>query len=230
MTGTLEELILATALFVAIHIIPSSMLRQKFVGVIGEKAYLGLYSLASIALLIWMIFAFSSAPYGPVYWETGNWARYLLIIMMVPVSILMIGSYTTPNPTMVMGQKAVKAEKARNGINAITRHPLMWAITLWAALHLLNNGDLKSIIFFVGLGGLSLAGTFLIDAKKAKEMGEDWTEFTAHTSNIPFLAILQGRAKLSILSIWWRALIGIVLFFAFFHLHMMVIGVSPYPL
>ncbi len=230
MTGTLAELFVATALFIAIHIIPSSYLRESIVGKIGTGAYLGLYSLISAASLGWMIWAFSSAPYGPIFWEFDNWARYTLIIVMVFCSILFVAPYTGPNPTAVGAQKKVGDKAARSGLNAITRHPLMWAITLWAAAHLLNNGDLKSVIFFTGLGGLALAGTFLIDARRARELGEDWQDYTAHTSNMPFLAVMQGRAKLSLWSVWWKILIGLIVFFAFFHLHTMIIGVSPFPL
>lgn len=230
MTGTLAELFIATALFLAIHIIPSSFLRQAIIRKTGTGAYLIGYSVISALSLGWMIWAFTTAPYGPVYWEFGNWARYLMIIVMVLASILFVAPYLGPNPTAIGAQKKVKDEAARAGLNAITRHPLMWAFILWAAMHLLNNGDLRSIIFFTGFGGLALAGTFLIDAKRAREIGEDWKDYTDHTSNIPFLAILQGRAKLSLLPIWWKILIGVLVFFAFFHLHTMIIGVSPFPL
>ncbi len=105
----------------------------------------------------------------------------------------------------------------------------MWSFVLWSIAHLLNNGDLRSIIFFGGFGGLALVGTFMIDRKRAKALGSDWTVFKEGTSNIPFLAVLQGRASLSIKQLWWRVLAGLFVFMAFFHLHTMVIGASPFP-
>lgn len=230
MTGTISQLAIATALFLAIHIVPSSFLRQIFVDKIGQGAYLGIYSLLSIGSLAWMGMAFIDAPYGTVYWEFGNWARYVVIVAMVPASIFFIAPYTGISPTGIGGQKSVKKDSARGGINAITRHPLMWSFILWSGAHMLNNGDMKSIIFFLGFGGLAFCGTLLIDAKRAKELGADWEDYAAHTSNVPFLAILGGQAKLDIKGLWWRVLIGLVVFMAFFHLHAMIIGVSPLPM
>ncbi|MBL4907392.1 MAG: NnrU family protein [Sneathiella sp.] len=230
MTGTITHLVIATSLFLGIHIIPSSFLRQTIVGKIGTGAYMGVYSLISAGSLIWMVMAFNAAPYGAEFWQVGSWGRYVAIAGMVLASILFIGPYTGKSPTGIGGQGSVKSENARSGLNAITRHPLMWAIAIWSSVHLLNNGDLKSVIFFAGLGGLALAGTFLIDAKRAHQLGDDWNDYSAHTSNIPFLALLTGRAKLSLKALWWRVLIGLVIFMAFFHLHTLVIGVSPFPL
>ncbi|MFT6557502.1 NnrU family protein [Sneathiella sp.] len=230
MTGTIEALAFATALFLAIHILPSSFLRQAIIQKIGLNGYLGGYSLLSALSLIWMIWAYFEAPYGPVYWEVGNWARYVAIGVMLLASILFVGPYTGASATAIGGQKKINDEKTRGGLNAITRHPLMWSLTLWAGVHLLNNGDLKSLIFFGGMGGLALAGTFLIDAKRAREVGADWKDFIAHTSNVPFLAVIRGRASLSVKALWWKVLLGVFVFFAFFHLHTMVIGVSPFPM
>jgi len=230
MTGTILELFIATICFVGIHTIPSSFMKGAIVSKIGQKAYMGVFSLLSLGFLVWMVMAFNAAPYGDVFWEVGNWGRYLAIVAMLVASILFLGPYTGASATGVGGEKSVKKEGARSGLNAITRHPLMWAFVLWAGVHLINNGDLKSIIFFAGFGALALAGTFLIDAKRKRDVSEGWDDYVAHTSNVPFLALLQGQAKLSIKSIWWKVLIGFVLFMAFFHLHLRVIGVSPFPL
>ncbi len=230
MTGTISQLAIATALFLGIHIVPSSFMRKAIIDKIGAGAYMGVYSLLSAVFLVWMVMAFNAAPSGAELWEVGNWGRYLAIAVMVLASILFVGAYTGKSPTAIGGQKSIKNESSRSGLNAITRHPLMWAFVLWSGVHLLNNADQKSIIFFLGFGGLALAGTFLIDEKRARELGSDWNDYTAHTSNIPFLALLTGRAKLSIKALWWRVLIGLVLFMGLFHLHTMVIGASPFPM
>jgi len=230
MTGTIFSLLLATAAFIAIHIIPSSFLRGKLTAKIGTPAYLGIYSLLSAAFLIWMIMAYFAAPYGPILWEFGGWTRFVAIVGMVLASILFIGPYTGRSPTGIGGQKTVNNPASQAGLNAITRHPLMWSFVIWSVVHLLNNGDLKSVIFFVGFGGMGLLGTIMIDRKRAKELGVDWTEYTKSTSNFPFLAVLQGRASLSVKALWWRVLVGLFVFMAFFHLHTMIIGVSPFPI
>lgn len=229
MTGTVSELALAMLAFLAIHIIPSSVLRQGIIEKIGYIGYMAFFNILSIAIFIWLCFAYGEAPTGEMLWDSGNAGRYLAVVLMAIASILMIGSYTSPNPTVVGGDKTLGTEGSYSGINAISRHPLMWAIVLWSITHLVNNGDITGIIFFGGIGLLALSGTFLIDAKKARQLGPGWEDFRERTSNIPFLAILQGRARFSLSRLWWRILLGLVVFALFFHFHALVIGVSPMP-
>lgn len=229
MTGTLSSLVIATIFFLGIHILPSSYLRTSVVAKIGNGPYMGLFSLASVVGFIWMVFAYIDAPDGPLLWELGNGARYAAIILMVFAAIFFVSAYTSRNPTAIGNDTKVLDPAVRGGINAITRHPLMWSFVLWSLAHLLNNGDTRSVIFFGGFGLLALLGSHMIDLKKAKSLGADWTVFKDGTSNIPFLAVLQGRAKLSLGQLWWRVLAGLILFMAFFHLHRVLIGVSPFP-
>jgi len=230
MTGTISALSYATLAFLAIHIIPSSYLRGAVIKKTGTLVYLVAYSVVSLLVFNWMTSAYFAAPLGPVLWDLGNMARYAAMVIMPVAFILVVGPLTSRSPTIVGGQKTVNTLMARSGINAITRHPLMWAIALWAVAHLLNNGDLKSVIFFSGLGCLAVVGTIMIDRKREKELGDDWKTYTAVTSNIPFLAMLQGRADISVKMLWWRVLLGLVGFALFFRFHSMIIGVSPLPL
>ena len=230
MTGTLGELILAALAFLFIHIIPSSFLRERLVSKVGEKAYLAGFSLLSLAVLIWLVFAFRAAPMGEMLWDAGNAGRYLAMLLMLIASILFVSANTSPNPTAVGAGKLLERESAYSGINAITRHPLMWSITLWSITHIINNGEISAIVFFGTFGLLAFSGTFLIDAKKARQLKDGWGAYKARTSNIPFVAILQRRATLSIKPLWWRILLGIVLYAVLFHFHSFVFGVSPNPM
>ena len=230
MTGTIGGLILAALAFLAIHIVPSSVLREKIVSGIGEKAYMAGFSLLSALILAWLIYAYNIAPVGDMLYDAGNAGRYIALLLMLIASILFFGAITSPNPTAIGAGKMLEKESAYRGINAITRHPMMWSFVLWSIAHILNNGDVTSIVFFGTFGLLAFAGTFLIDAKKARQLGEGWPPYTARTSNIPFAAIVEGRATLSFKPLWWRILLGVVLFIALFHLHPLVFGVSPGPI
>ncbi len=229
MTGSLTALVIATAVFLGIHIIPSSYMRDGLVARIGTLPYLGLFSLVSGGAMAWMVFAYLDAPEGQILWQFDNAARYAAIVLMLIASVFFVSAYTSRNPTAIGNESKVTDPAASGGIVAITRHPLMWSFVLWSVAHLLNNGDMKSVIFFGGFGLLAFVGTIMIDKKRAKALGADWLPFRDNTSNIPFLALLQGRAKLSIKQLWWRVLAGVILFMAFFHLHTMVIGVPPFP-
>jgi uncharacterized membrane protein len=123
----------------------------------------------------------------------------------------------------------MKSEDAARGIIRVTRHPVMWAIMLWSAAHVLAIGSLQAVIFFGGLLVLAAAGTTLQDARKAKTLGEDWARFAALTSNLPFLAVAQGRNRVVWREIgWWRPAAGLAAFAALLWLHAWLFGVRPY--
>jgi uncharacterized membrane protein len=107
----------------------------------------------------------------------------------------------------------------------------MWGITLWAVAHLLNRNDLGGILLFGSLGILALAGTVLIDRKRAALLEGDWGHFVSLTSNVPFLAIIQGRNRFAFAEIgWWRILLGLAIFAAFYgYGHLWLFGISPLP-
>src|SRR5262249_31595264 len=63
-------------------------------------------------------------------------------------------------------------------------------------VHLIVNGDLASLILFGSLLVLALGGTAAIDAKRRRSFGEQWMQFAAVTSNVPFAAIVAGKNRL----------------------------------
>ena len=187
----LSQLVAATVVFLATHWVPSTPLRAVLVKSIGERAYLGLYSLVAFATLGWMIHAYLKAPLEPLW----PGLRHVPAATMPFAFILLVGGLLQKNPTAVGQSKLLGLEEPARGVLRVTRHPVMWAILLWAGAHLLARGDLKSLVFFGGFFVLAALGTRLIDARKAGERAEDWKRFAASTSNIPFVAIAQGRNR-----------------------------------
>ena len=229
MTGTMELLLLSTVVFLALHIIPSSFIRASLTVSIGERAYMILYSLLSVLGLVWMIMAYAAAPEGKMLWNAGNAARYVGSALMMVAFVFLVSAYTSKNPTGIGMDRFIDDDSVSQGFLAITRHPLMWAIILWAFVHILNKATVNALIFFGGLGILAFGGTLLLDRKKAMTMPARWPNFASRTSNIPFLAIMQGRATLSLSRIWWRVALGLMVFAAFYMFHAMLFDVSPYP-
>jgi uncharacterized membrane protein len=218
-------LILATLLFIGIHALPATPLRAIAVRALGEGAYLGLFSLASLAVLVWMGFEYKRAPFE------GLWPGLRLVpIAVLPVAFALLAcGLLARNPTAAGQSRAMKSEDAARGIIRVTRHPVMWAIMLWSAAHVLAIGSLQAVIFFGGLLVLAAAGTTLQDARKAKTLGEDWARFAALTSNLPFLAVAQGRNRVVWREIgWWRPAAGLAAFAALLWLHAWLFGVRPY--
>jgi uncharacterized membrane protein len=218
---------LATAVFLATHFIASTPVRSALIRALGDGVYLGAYSVVSIATLGWMIWAFARAPYQSVWLgdEFKAWAVFLMPVSLVSIACGVL----TRNPSAVRQENALAAMSAPRGILRVTRHPIMWGIALWAAVHLVARGDLASIVFFGGFLALALAGTVLIDARKNRTIGVDWQRFTAVTSNLPFVAIIQGRNQFRFDEIgWWRVAAGIAAYFILIFLHPYVLGARPY--
>ncbi len=203
----------AGVLFVAAHLgVSSTPLRGALVRRIGDGAYLGLYSLLAAATLGLLIFAYARVPHTDFLWVPTQALRDVAFVVMPFAFAFMLGGFMTRNPTAVGQEDAAKRFGEGAGVLRITRHPFQWAVVAWALAHILANGDVASLLFFGSLGTLSLWGTFLIDSKKARTMGADWTDFSRRTSNVPFVAIAQGRNRFVPGELAAPALAGIALY------------------
>jgi uncharacterized membrane protein len=220
-TPTLQ-LVLATAAFLATHFVTSTPVRPLLVKTMGEWPYRGVYSLVAFATLGWMIWAYRAAPFEPL-WP----GLKLLPALVMPFSFILIACGYWRNPTLVGADRLLKSDEPARGMIRITRHPLMWGILLWSLAHVIARGDVTSVIFFGGLFALAALGTVSIDSRKRSN--PDWARFAGATSNIPFVAIVQGRNRIAWREIGWlRPGLGLALYAGFFVLHPLLFGARPY--
>jgi len=227
----MTSLILAALFFVGMHLFVSgTALRGKLVAALGEKAYMGLFALASLLGITWMIMAYGRIDGDEFLWTAPGWFVNSGQIFMALALVFAVGGLTTPNPTSAQMEGLLEKSDAAKGMVAISRHPFQWSVILWAAYHLIANGQVAATIFFGAFVVLSSFGTIAIDRKRARDFGDAWQDFAAKTSNVPFVAIAQGRNKLDIRGIgWWRILLGLVLYMALVYYHQRFFGVSPMP-
>ena len=87
----------------------------------------------------------------------------------------------------------------------MTRHPMLWSFAIWAAVHILGNGDTAAIVFFGAFLVTVLAGMPSIDAKLHRRDPATWQGLAAMTSIVPFAAITQGRNRFVPNEIGWLA-------------------------
>jgi uncharacterized membrane protein len=224
-------LIAAAAAFLALHlIIAGTRLRDAIVGAIGERPYMGLFSLASLGGIVWLAISYNQATETgtDLLWNLGPGVSHLGIIVVGLAFLIGVTGLTTPNPTALGQEGAAAAEPT--GILRITRHPFLWGAALWAAFHLLANGDAASVVFFGTFLVLAVAGTYSIDAKKARKMGAAWVPFASRTSNVPFAAILSGRNTFKLAELLtWRLAAALGAFLLLLFLHAWAFGASPFP-
>ena len=121
--------IFGLVVFFGIHLVPITPIKPLLINRIGEGLYSGLFSLLALFGLIVIIYGFRTANTDPL-WNPLPYSRELAIVLMpIAVIFLMPGSGKT------------------NYFQKF-KHPMFMGILIWAFVHLLANGDLRSTIIF----------------------------------------------------------------------------------
>ncbi len=228
------HLALAAAFWIVVHIgIAGTSLRGRLVAGMGENAFRGLFSALSVVglgLLIWT-YGRASQPetfYG--LWVADPWMYWLALLVMPVALLLFVGSITVPNPTAVGAERFLKEADAARGLLRVTRHPMLWSFALWAAVHLIANGDLASLILFAAILVTALAGMPSIDRKRAALDPAGWAAYASKTSIVPFGAIVSGRNRLELGEIGlWRVAVALAAWIGLIAVHPVVFGARVLP-
>jgi uncharacterized membrane protein len=98
---------------------------------IGEPKFQGIYSLVAMAGFALIVWGYGLARQAPVVlYFPPVWMRHLALLIMAPVFPLLLATYLPGR------------------IRSAANHPMLAAVTLWAAAHLLANGTLADVILF----------------------------------------------------------------------------------
>lgn len=211
-------LAIAVSSFVLSHLLLSHPLRAPIVGRIGEKGFMGVYSIVAIATLVWAVRAYGDAPTLQL-WTAPSWFVHLGHLVMLFASILLGGSLLAPNPALNMMGGVLRKSTEPKGVMRITRHPMMWAIGLWGIVHVVASGRLETLVLAGGIAVLALAGARLQDGKKRAQLGEAWAAYASRTSYLPFVTGHVWPGYLPIIA-------GTILFAVLVWAHPLVIGKS----
>jgi uncharacterized membrane protein len=194
---------------------------------------MGLFALASVACLVWLAIAYVHAQRAgadPVYWTATPVTKWIQLVVTFVAFMLIVPGLLTPNPTSVRQEGQLQKPDAARGILRVTRHPFLWGVALWAAGHLMVNGDLASLILFGTLLVLAILGTGSIDGKRRRKLGDAWERFASTTSAVPFAAIAAGRQSLRLGETgWWRLGVAVIVWGALLFAHPMLFGVRALP-
>lgn len=224
----MAQLALSILVFVVAHGLPSTPLRPWFIEHFGRRAFMVAFSALSVALFAWVWLSYRHAEIENVFWVTGPVGRSIGAVVMLAAILLLVLAVTGKPRLFLTGETVLSSPESVRGVLRITRHPLLWAITFWGLVHMANNADPPSWLFFGFLTLLALGGTWAIDRRRARLLEDGWPAIEAVTSNLPFLAIMQGRNRLVFSEIGWtRLAIGSGLWALILTLHEPVFGVSP---
>jgi uncharacterized membrane protein len=126
-------MILGLVLFVGVHTLTTQRdLRARLIARAGEGGYKAGYALASLlglALIVWGFAHYRATGWIDV-WDPPKALKHITVALMLPAVILVVASYI------------------RGRIYTAVKHPMLTGVKLWAAAHLIANGDLGSIILF----------------------------------------------------------------------------------
>jgi uncharacterized membrane protein len=132
-------MILGLVLFFGAHTLTTQReVRARVIAASGEGGYKVGYALVSIgglALIAWGYGHYRAAGMIDVWEkccspEVLRILKHLTVGLMLPAVILVVAAYI------------------RGRIYTMVKHPMLAGVKLWAAAHLLANGDLGSIILF----------------------------------------------------------------------------------
>lgn len=128
------------AIFIAVHLTPALPgLRPRLQTLLGENGYKAVYSVIALAGLIVIVIGKGRAPFEPL-WTPPLWGRHLAWLAMYFSLLLFIAANFPSN------------------VKRLTQHPMYWGVVVWAAVHLLANGDLASAVLFAAIGIWALVG------------------------------------------------------------------------
>ena len=185
-------LIAGLVLFLGVHSIRifADDWRTARVAQMGAGAWKGLYSLASIAGFVLIIYGYGLARHEPVnLWVPPLWTRHITALLTLPVFILLAAAY-------VPGTR----------IKAMLKHPMMLGVKLWALAHLLSNGRLDDVLVF---GGFLLWATLGFRAARQRDRQQGLTYQAAGLSR-DFIVLAIGLAAWVVFAFYLHgALIGV---------------------
>jgi len=129
----LAVMILGLVLFLGAHTLPAQRKwRRRAIAALGEGGYKIAYALVSllgIALIVWGFGHYRATGWIDI-WNPPKALKHITVALMLPAVVLVVAAYI------------------RGHIYTALKHPMLAGVKLWAAAHLLANGDLGSIILF----------------------------------------------------------------------------------
>jgi uncharacterized membrane protein len=127
-------LILGLVIFFGTHLFsayrsrePGKDIRERM----GQGAYMGLYSLVSVAGFALIVWGYGAARPAPVLYVPPSWFAHINMGLMLFAMVFLAAAYM---PT--------------GHIKKAVRHPMLLAVKIWATGHLLSNGELNSVLLF----------------------------------------------------------------------------------
>ena len=185
-------LIIGLVLFLGVHSvrIVAEGWRQRTIARLGEGAWKGLYSVASLLGFVALIWGYGQARLDPtVLWATPLWTRHLASLLVLLAFVLLVAAYVP-----------------RNHLKARLHHPMVLAVKVWALAHLLANNTLADLLLF---GSFLLWAVLDFRAARGRDRRQG-TVYPAGQAAKTAVTVAVGVAAWAVFAFWaHQALFGV---------------------
>jgi uncharacterized membrane protein len=186
------QLVIGLILFLGVHSV--SIFAASFRNRMAARSELGwkaVYGLLSLAGLVLIVRGYAQARLDPVWlYVPAPWLKHVAALLMLPVFTLFLAPYLPGK------------------IKAVTKHPQLTAVKLWATAHLLANGTLADVLLF----GAFLAWAVVDRISMKRRSPREVSPIPASARNDVIL-VIAGLAIYVVFAFW---------------LHVRWIGVAPF--
>lgn len=209
MIDGLPMLMAAVTGFVGSHIVLSHPLRRPLIRALGETGFGAAYSVIAVIALLLVFDAYIVTDPGPPLWS-GNQAALQIGFCLISYGAvaLFLGALDN-NPGLFGVNVHGLSTRPPTGAFTITRHPMLFAFSLWCAVQILIMPVARNLIVFGELIGWSLIGARMQDAKKIALTGREWvvwadrTPFWPDLRNLRSLGLIWALAAAPWLLVTW---------------------------
>lgn len=207
------------------HSIPSAPgVRGWLIARLGTRLFRTLYSVVSLAAIVWFVWAFSASELEGSLFNPAPGVIWIALVLIPFAIYLMVGRIGTPFGEM---SRPVEAR----GVYLISRFPGSWGVLLWAVVHLAATGDLKRVIAFGTFALIAITALVKNELVVRGETSPEAVRFVDATGIIPFSRIVTQRQKFSMPGLGWKLpLISVFLFGLLLYLHSPLLDINPLDL
>jgi len=151
----------------------------------GEKPYMGLYSVLSLAGFALFCIGYVKARPSDILYTPPSWGAMANIVLMLFALIFVTAS-----------------QLPAGNIKKRLKHPMLVSVKIWAIGHLLANGELNSVLLF---------GTFLvyavIDRIRVKRRGDVGAALAVPDTKWDIISLLVGGGLFAAIILWLHPLL-----------------------
>lgn len=191
------SLALALALFVGSHSLLSHPLRAATIRNMGKNGFLTLYSLIAMASLMLVAIAYDRASEGPMLWNGTAALPWGLSMVLTFIATGLFMASFAGNPALTPRNMNGLSTILPHGVFLVTRHPMLFAVAIWALSHLIVTASPRAVMLYGALALMAVGGARAQDAKFARLYGREWQIWSHRT---PFWPDLRALPKLG--GIW----------------------------